>query len=281
MSDVESEVDLTPEQAAEVQAALEEWRQLAAASDVMEDVLLEDSPAVTFLGRVANQLSAQQMEHLRRLVGEAVAARAGGLVADPTDRGPTFHGGIRGLFKDLDLTEEQVIAIRDALEQSRETVQDLCAQYRAGEITEDELREGRAQARADLAAAINAVLTEDQQAQLEQNKLDILVRRLNALLLRYDVRIGHRVDRLDILLDLSDAQAAAITDILMSEKTDLESLRDAVAAGNLSSAEAWDSFRALQIETNEAVRGELTEDQLTILDELRQMHEPCVMGVEL
>jgi Spy/CpxP family protein refolding chaperone len=281
MSEIMMEVELSAEQAAEVESALEEWRQLAAASVVSEDVLLEDSPAMTFLSRVAPTLTAQQMVTLRRLVAAAVAARVRGLAPDPMDRGPTLHGGIRGLFKKLELTQEQSEAIRDALEASRVAVLELCEQYRAGEITEEELRDGRAALRDELAAAIDAVLTEDQRTQFEANKLEILARRLNALLLRYEERIEHRVRRLDMLLDLSDKQEAAITQVLMAAKPDLEALKGSAEAGEVGSSEAWDMFRAIQQATDEAVRSELTESQLQILDDLRAMHEPCAMGVEL
>jgi Spy/CpxP family protein refolding chaperone len=281
MSEIMMEVELSAEQAAQVESALEEWRQLAAVSVVSEDILLEDSPAVTFLSRVAPTLTAQQMVALRRVVAASVAAHVRGLSPDPLDRGPTFHGGIRGLFRKLDLTQEQSDAIRDALEASRGAVLELCEQYRAGEITEEELRDGRTALRDELAAAIDAVLTEDQRTQLEANKLEILARRLNALLLRYEERIENRVRRLDILLDLSDEQETAVTEAMMAAKPDLEALQKSAEAGAVGSSEAWDTFRAIQQATEEAVRAELTESQLQILDDLRAMHEPCAMGVEL
>lgn len=281
MSQLVAEADLTPEQAAEVEPALQEWRSLAAESVVIEDVLLEDSPAMVFLARVKPTLTAAQMTVMARIVAAAITARWNGMAPDPIDRGPTFHGGIRGLFNQLDLTQEQSDAIRDALEASRADVLELCEQYRAGEITEEELRTGRAELRDELAAAIDAVLTEEQRAQLEENKLEILTRRLNTLLLRYENRIDSRVRRLDMLLDLSDEQFKEITGILMDAKADLEALRDSADSQQVGSAEGWETFRTLQLETDEAVRAALTDSQREILDELRAMHEPCAMGVEL
>lgn len=281
MSEVMTEVDLNAEQAAEVELALEEWRSLAAASVVIEDVLLEDSPAMVFLVRIAPTLSAAQMTVMHRLVAASIDARSNGLAPDPMDRGPTLHGGIRGLFNGLELTQEQSDAIRDALEASRNGVLDLCEQFRDGEITEEELRTGRAELRAELAAAIDAVLTEEQRAQFEENKLQILTRRLSTLLLHYENRIDSRVRRLDALLDLSDEQVKEVTSVLMDARADLEALRNSADTQEVGSAEAWDMFRSLQLETDEAVSAELTEAQRQILDDLRKIHEPCAMGVEL
>jgi len=281
MSEVMNEIDLTPEQAAEVELALEEWRRAAAASVAIEDVLLEDSPAMVFLVRVAPSLSAPQLTAMRRLVAASISARANLLAPDPTDRGPTFHGGIRGLFNGLELTQEQSDAIRDALEASREGVLEVCGRYRGGEISQEELRAERTALRDALAEAIDAVLTEDQRAQFEENKLQILSRRLNTLLLHYEERIGNRVKGLDILLDLSDEQVKAVTNVLLDARPGLEALRESADTQQVAAAEAWDTFRALQLETDEAVRAELTEDQREILDDLRKMHEPCAMGVEV
>jgi Spy/CpxP family protein refolding chaperone len=281
MSEVMNEIDLTEEQAAEVGLALEEWRSLAAASVVIEDVLLEDSPAMVFLVRVAPTLSAPQFAAMRRLVAASIAERSNLIAPDPTDRGTTFHAGIRGLFNGLELTQEQSDAIRDALEASRVDVLELCQQYRAGEITEEELRTGRDALREALADAIDAVLTEEQRTQFEENKLQILTRRLNTLLLRYEDRIDNRVRRLDILLDLSDEQVKEVSTVLMDARPDLEDLRNSADTQEVGSAEAWDAFRALQLETDEAVRAALTEEQRQILDDLRAMHEPCAMGVEV
>jgi Spy/CpxP family protein refolding chaperone len=280
-SEIRDEIELTAEQAVEVEAALVEWRQLAAASLNFEDVLLEDAPAVTFLAKVSATLSAEQMETLRSLVAAAVSARAAGLTPDPTDRGTTLHGGIRGLFRDLDLTEEQRIAIRDALESAREDAMELCARYRAHEISEQELRDGRAELRAELAAAIDAVLNEDQRAQLEENKLGILTRRLSALLAHYENRIKGRVASLDAMLELSAEQEVAITDVLLAVRPHLESLRTDAQGGAVTAAEAWESFHEIQEATRDAVVEELTEEQRAILDELREMYEPCAAPVDL
>ncbi len=84
-----------------------------------------------------------------------------------------------------------------------------------------------------------------------------------------------------MLLDLSDEQFKEITGILMDAKADLEALRDSADSQQVGSAEGWETFRTLQLETSEAVRAALTDSQREILDELRAMHEPCAMGVEL
>ena len=281
LSEIQAEVALTPAQAAEVERALATWRTAAAQSETIEDVLLEDSPAIAFLSQASATLNGAQMAALREMAGRAINARADGLRPDPGDRHPSVIPGIRGLFHGLDLTQEQVAAIRDALAAAREDVIDLCDQYRDGLITVEELRDAREAVRVELQDAIASILTEEQNAQLETNKLDILARRLTNLLARYDVRVEHRVAHLDALLTLTDEQETAIVAVLDAAKPDVEALLADVEAGSLAAADAWAAFRALQAATADEVRLELTEEQIAILDELRAMHEPCRSNVEV
>ena len=76
ISDVQNEVALTAEQAAEVERALNQWRIESRRSENMEDVLLEDAPAVAFLARASETLNEAQMTALREMAGRAVSARA-------------------------------------------------------------------------------------------------------------------------------------------------------------------------------------------------------------
>ncbi|MEZ4648264.1 MAG: hypothetical protein R3E97_05645 [Candidatus Eisenbacteria bacterium] len=281
ISDVQNEVALTAEQAAEVERALNQWRIESRRSENMEDVLLEDSPAVAFLARSAQSLNEAQMVALREMAGRVEGARAEEFRPEPGDRAASLIPGIRGLFHGLDLSREQVIAIRDALAAAREDVFDLCEQYRDGLLSEEEMIAARAEVRVELQAAIANILTEEQNAALEQNKLNILARRLDHLLQRFDQRTEMRVGHLDALLDLSDEQEVAITAVIEAAKPSIVALLESIEAGNLTSAEAWEEFRSIQEETAAGVRLELTEDQIGILDELREMHEPCRGNVEL
>jgi Spy/CpxP family protein refolding chaperone len=281
LSEVQAEMSLTPEQAAEVESALAAWRNAAARSETIEDVLLEDSPAIAFLSRAAASLDEAQMIALRQMAGRAVGARADGLRPDPGERHTSVIPGIRGLFHGLELTQEQVSAIRVALAAAREDIMDLCDQYRDGMISEEELRDARQAVRVDLQAAIADILTEEQNAELDANKLDILARRLTQLLARYDARVENRIAHLDALLDLTAEQELSITAVIEAAKPDVEALLADVEAGTMTAAEAWDAFRAIQQATADDVRLELTAEQIAILDELRVMHEPCRVNVEV
>lgn len=281
ISDVQNEVALTAEQAAEVERALNQWRIESRRSENMEDVLLEDAPAVAFLARASETLNEAQMTALREMAGRAVGARADEFRPEPGERAAGLIPGIRGLFHGLDLSREQVVAIRDALAAAREDVYDLCEQYRDGGLSEEELIAAREDVREALQAAIADILTEEQNAALEQNKLTILARRLDHLLQRFDQRTEMRVGHLDALLDLTDEQELAITAVIEAAKPDLTALLESIEAESLTSAEAWEAFRTIQEETAADVRLELTEEQIGILDELRGMHEPCRGNVEL
>lgn len=281
LAEVESEVAMTPQQAAEVEQALAEWRTAASRVENLDDVLLEDAPAVAFLARSAATLDANQMRALRRMAVRSVDALADGLRPDPGAPHVGLVSGIRGLFHGLDLSREQITALRDALAATREEVVALCDDYRDGLITVEELRTAREQLRLELQATIATILTAEQNAEFEANKLEILTRRITHLLERFDVRVDRRLAHLDALLDLSAEQETAIVAVLEAAEPDVEALLSDLEAGVYTSAEAWAAFRALQEETATLVRAELTVEQVAILDELRAMHEPCRANVEI
>ncbi len=276
MSELESEAALTPQQVAELAPALGQWRRAVAASEAAEDILLEDAPAVAFLGAASSVVAPNQFGQVMNLARRAIGLQGDNLAPDPGDRQANRHRGIRGLFRDLDLTEDQIAAIRDAMAAAREDALALCDQYNDGDLTEEELRAARQELREDLMDTIKSLLTDKQLEILEATETEIVVRRLTRMLTNFETRVEKRVEHLDALLELDDAQETAITNIILATKPELEALLSDVESGAVSANQALEDFVALRMETRDAVRGELTEEQIQILDDLRDMHQPCV-----
>jgi len=275
MSELTVEADLTEAQARALEPALAEWRSAMAKSEASEDFLLEDSPAIEFLAQAAGVVDRNQLSTVVRLAQRSVEARDVSLQPDPGDRRANLHRGIKGLFRDLDLTDEQIALIRAALATSHEEAEALCDDFKDGVITEEELLAGRVEIREALDETIASVLTDKQNEQLEQNKIEVMERRLTRMLERFDARVERRVKRLDALLELTDDQEAAVSTVLAGAKPDIEALLVSVEAGTVSSEDARDQFHAIREEVREAVRAELTAEQVEILDALRDMNVPC------
>lgn len=177
-----------------------------------------------------------------------------------------FVGGSRrhGISPDddvLNLTEEQEAAFETLHTTYREAFKALATSFQSEEITSDEFIAQMVALREDKAAAIADLLTDDQEAALEEYRT---TRQADFAAFRAEV---HAV-RNDVL-GLSDDQAAAIDALYAEQMETRESLIEQLQAGSISVADIQAEIEALETARQEVMVGLLDDTQYEIV----QIHD--------
>jgi Spy/CpxP family protein refolding chaperone len=171
------------------------------------------------------------------------------------------------LKEELDLTDQQVAELRPILEAKHE-------QFQALHDTAPEDREARReefrQLWAEARASVNEVLTDEQEARLEE---------LHESRGHHGFKGGgfhgppdpeRHLTRLREELDLTDAQVAELRTIFEEQHGKFEALHESAPEDREARHEA---FQALREETHERLSQVLTEEQRQRFEELKRSHE--------
>ncbi len=158
------------------------------------------------------------------------------------------------LFGQLDLTEEQRAAIRAAFADACAELTALATQLEAGEITEEEYLAAAKAVHEQLRETIWNILTEEQQAIVEENLTARLIECLNKRIDAGPEHIAKIVERMTEAFGLEEDQQAAITAVLEGALTDVTAIRDALESGETDVSQAREDLRALYQATRDAIK---------------------------
>jgi len=288
MSELQSKVGLTSEQATELGRSHARWRSDEPAWHEDEG---DDAPALDFLAAAASILDHGQMTRLASVLhenevehlGEEILSDGFGLdgLGGPGPRGdhrdgrgmgPGREGRVGDLFQGLDLTPQQRVQLRAARAAFVTAVHALVLQLRNGSIDEQQFEDGVHTARTQYETSVQNILTPEQWAQLQAALRARLIAALQRQLANFDTKVTRRVACLDVILGLSDQQVTDITAALMAAKPPLETVLAGLQDGSLSLADARTALENDARDTIAAVRALLTDGQRAIFDLLRLFH---------
>jgi len=304
-AELQAALQLTNEQTATVDAALNEWRtrmeeqrrqreqRRNAQGHGMPGAFGENEPPMlAFLSAVVPVLDAGQvatmaglLEQKRNEAGEpgmgpggpgGPGMRPGGGRGGPGGPGGPGFGGPIGrvlheLRDQLDLSADQRTALHDALKESHDTFRDLRQQFRDGTITAEELRDAAHDARVALEEQLADILSADQYTLLMDTLAEYRTEMINRRLANLEEGAARRLEFLQTVLQLDDTQTAQVQSILNdsmdTRRTILESLRDGV----IEIEEALYQGYVLAQSTAAAIRDVLTPEQQAVFDALRPL----------
>lgn len=205
------------------------------------------------------------------LRGQAKRSRAGQGQGPGQGRGQGRHGDEEKLFQQLDLTTQQTERI-EALYGT--TMGGLRALQRQadGEPTEAQV-EAAARIRADHQAQLEEILTDAQNSELAKLRAERRAGRSAEGATRRQARQAKMVDDLTAILDLSDAQRAAVVEALdrAEEKAMLERGARMAEGGPMPHLFHQGEGRALRDETRAAVADVLEADQRELFARLQAL----------
>jgi hypothetical protein len=203
--------------------------------------------------------------------------------------GPGFHrdgpgAGMRALLSDLDLTDAQRTALRDAMRAAHETLRAMHREIADGGLTADGART-QAQGAVDaLRQALQAGLTAGQAdavtARLKERAHEMAERRLDHV----DM-MGERQDAFLVqVLGLDDGQAAALEQARIRSQDRVRTLLGGIQGGSVTFPDAVYESVSIHKDTDAAIRALLNQDQVRKFDALQELRRgggPRLMGIYL
>ena len=269
---IEGAVTLDESDAAVVKAALGQWQQnarRAGGPNPTPGSCDRPHPMADFLARVAPSLDNDQ---LTKLVGFLAEHREQHMNAGRERRGHR-HGGGEAMHArmagELGLSADQVKAMDQLRDQTREKARELRRQYMDGNITEDQREEQLDALHAWHRAEFAKILTAEQLAKLdamrEQRREQRMERRGECL----ETMVERHAAWLVQALALTDEQA---TQVRATLSTCADNVAAVFAAGDLDRDQLRTRLRDQRKACEEALQAGLTAEQWERLQIMRRLH---------
>lgn len=229
---------------------------------VMEDHA-HDMKEPGFLWYVAaamqDTLSDEQKQRLFDLVDQW---SGNGRLGKPKHGGPGgngHHGGGLGLIEDL-LTDDQKAALEDLRSQHRSEIEALIQAKRDGSISDEDFKDQMSAIRDAVKSEIDALLTDEQKAALEERQEEHKAEREA---LREERLAAIRAAMADAL-GLTADQVTTFEELWASQQAAREDIRAQIEDGSLTKEEAADALAALHETEQQAIEAILDETQYEI-----------------
>ncbi|MCK4548349.1 MAG: hypothetical protein KAW17_13015 [Candidatus Eisenbacteria sp.] len=311
VSDIESAVELTPEQRVAMEAAAGRFRETfaAAVADRPQrgergrhgahgqrarfgeagDMPDHERPFLAFIGECADILGPRQFVQFTGFLAErheAHRSEMAGLGRGGRDRGRGGRGGFHGrhfgpgescgerfeqMAGDLNLTEEQSAQVREAAEAMHERMRDFREQCRSGDCDREAVREQAREMREAFRAQLETILTPEQIAQMEEHRAERQSEMMERREARHEQRMEQRIEFLTRVLDLDESQAQQVRDITEAAMQQHQTLRESVRSGEIEFEDAQDRVGEIHEEAVAAIRDLLTSEQQEMFDALTNL----------
>jgi Spy/CpxP family protein refolding chaperone len=302
LADLPPALDLTPEQAAAMEGAIDElnrsrssrrerWARALSDEGRWRDRLARldperEPPLVAFLETSSRTLDTDQFTilcaHLIAERGEQRASRVGGDGNAPGRRERTEarraerdrQGGRSGharMAEALGISGEQADRLRELRRSTGDEMRAVIASVRSGEMTVEAGIAGATRIAEAARAEAATILSPEQMAELEELKQERISRGIDRRLENLDDRLTRRGGFLSRVLALSPEQASRVEQLLLASIPERESLLRATRDGGSEPEMAL--LRGIQLERGllEQIRGVLTEEQRARLDALADL----------
>ena len=278
-TEIAAAVSLDALQGETIKAALAEWREASASQVGRRQRGAEgmrgpgqghNALMMEFVADVAPDLDTAQLASLVSFISDHQESRMEKMWQKREGRrGMGRHGG--GHLSALDLTGEQQAAMKEAREATRNAMRALHDQLRDGAITEDELRAQKQAVRDAMHETIAGILTEEQLAKLEEIRAERRTARLEQRLENLGSRIDQRLDFITRVLDLTEEQQLAIRGIMETSIEEKKAILESILAGDVTHDDGRTALHELRTKTRDAVKAELTDEQLERLEAVRAL----------
>jgi hypothetical protein len=307
MNELESRLDLTPEQKEQLAAALENWRsEMKGRRDCLQasrpggregkrgegggrrapgEGCEGTPPRLQFLGDAAEILNQEQFLELAAYLTEKQEERRANREDRGFQRGRGFGRGFgRGgghLAQELGLTEAQAEQVHEAMKAHRQSVHALFEAYAEDNLSLEGLRDGVKSERVAFEQTLAGILDEDQLAQMLERHEQRRTERAERHLERLGQHLERRVEFLTRVLRLDDSQQAQVRSVLEGLLPREKALLEGIAAGEVAFEDAIYERLKIKEDGEEALRAVLTEEQAERLDALEELIRPRRRGFHM
>ncbi len=294
LSELQSRLNLTPEQSARVEALLKDWRADAEALPRPGDRRHEgrrgsgrggadgpprgergfqrgDGPRADFLIGIVEILDTPQIEKL----GAFMKERRSESLAAMAEEGPRGRKrGNRSDFRErmaetLGLTGQQRDAAQAAMKTYREGLRSLRDRFESDAITAEEFRDRAKELRAGMETELEAALGADTFRKLRERRSALRGQRGEH---RDDTdQAGRMLEMLNRALSLTDAQRSQVRSILESRAPQTRALRDQVRNGTMEPEDALYEGHRIKEDGRRALESILTPEQRERFDALQSL----------
>lgn len=248
------DLDLSPEAAARLQASLTAYQ--------------DQAREPGYLWRVAADLQERLDDEEKERLFAAAESRpprrpqAGRRDRAFRDRQPGRHAGF--LADSLNLTDEQKAGIASIRETYRDRFQELARARREGTVPPDDARARMQELRDTMRAEVEALLTDEQKAQLAGRRAQARDRFDERRVRREAFREEARAVRIEVL-GLTAEQQEALEALREAQRAERQELRGSFRSGNAGRGEQGNAFRELRQARDAALADILTPEQLEIV----------------
>jgi hypothetical protein len=228
-------------------------------------------PVIGFLEESAEKLDRSEMVRLAGYLGARQEAHKAGW---QHHRGPRGRepGGMHGPLADLDMTEEQRMEMMQAMMAFGMGMRELHEAREAGTLTDEEIRDKAKELHQTLRAEMERILGSEKFAELEAERRERMIERAKMRLEHLDELYTRREEALTRILQLDEADAAALSGILANAKTRHQEVLNQFLAGSMETEDMFYELLTLRKEAKAAIYELLDEDQKAILESLERLH---------
>lgn len=233
--------------------------------------VLDTAQFSSLCGMLAQRMD-QQRDRMQQMRQDRLQDRVHDrqLRRDRTGRG---SGSGPGMLQDLNLTPEERKAVREAMRTAEGSVHDLLESHAAGNATAEAVRDGALQAQNQLRTSLQSALGAEQfegfSKALAAGAGRMAAHRLQRM--ENGDRSDRRIDFLTRVLQLDDAQAAAVKSVFDEAQYDERSLLEGIRDGGTTYADALYQGIQLHDRIHDQIRDRLRVDQQDRLDALKQL----------
>lgn len=191
---------------------------------------------------------------------------------DRTHRGPGRGGGA-GLMAGLELAPEQRQAVHAAMQTAQNTVRELFQAHARGDASAEAVRDGATAAQSELRSALQKSLDAQQMTDFSKALAAGASRMATHRLQRLQNANGadRRLEFLARVLQLDDAQVAAVKSVFDEAQSEQRTLLEGVRDGGTAYADALYQGIQLHDRIHDRIQDRLREDQQDRLDALKQL----------
>jgi hypothetical protein len=282
LADIQANAGLSAEKSAQLEPPHQKWTQahvewtneyLAGESDDPPPIMGPGARELPVVGFVKESAGILDRPEMARMTGYLAARQEAHMRSGPHRRGGHGGGpgGMRGPLAEMDLTPEQRMEFMRAMMVFSMGMREAHEAYKAGSITEEELRARVQDLREALQAELERILGAEKYAEMKAAQRERMVERAQQRLEHLDEFYSRREEILTQVLQLDEEDAVALSGILGDAKTRHQEVLNQFIAGSMEPDEMFHELMTLRKETREAISALLDEEQRAILDALERL----------
>ncbi len=293
LAELTSRLELGDPQVAAIEPPLADWQSNHAAGQRTrrgfrnEGGDFQEPPMMAFLEKSAATLDEDQFMELLAMLGERQAAHRAEMEARMESMAERFGNGERpggrrggpggrgsengGPFADLDLTDTQKAAIKDAFRGEREATRSLREGFRDGTVSAEAFKSGLKEQRSVVQETVAGIVGEEAYAALEARKTEQVVKRAERQLERVGEHNARRLEFLTTVLALTPDQVTQAQGVMESAATQVQAILGGVIDGTADPIDALVDGLVARRSAKDALAAILDADQTERFEALQNL----------